>query len=331
MPYVEALGAKLHVEECGQGYPIIFIHEFASDMRGWESQIRHLSRRYRCITYNARGYPPSEVPEDAASYSWQFAADDIDAVMWGLKIKRAHLVGSSMGGYAALQFELRYPGKASAIVAAGVGSGSPPSQRDAWLRETSVLSRIFLDHGMGSMAERMARGPARIQLKYKDPDGWQEFVARLRQHSALGMSNTMAHCQALRPSLHDLRDQLSQITVPVLLAVGDEDVRCLDTNLMLKSALPNAGLWICPNTGHAINLEEPAAFNAEIQDFLSAVECGSWRRGFPKINIGSSRKRDGGLCRDSSLVIVDLDTSRPGVVDCTTNHGSLDASREVRS
>jgi len=331
MPYVEAMGAKLYVEECGQGYPIIFIHEFASDMRGWESQIRYLSRGYRCITYNARGYPPSDVPEDPASYGWQVAVDDIDAVMRGLKIKRAHLVGLSMGGYAALQFELRRPGKASSIVAAGVGSGSHPSQRDAWLRETSVLARIFLDHGMVAMAERMARGPARIQLKYKDWKSWREYVTRLRQHSPLGMSNTMAHCQASRPSLHDLRDQFSEMTVPVLLAVGDEDVRCLDTNLMLKSALPNAGLWICPNAGHAINLEEPEAFNAQTETFLTAVERGSWRRGYPKANIDSSRRRDPRIYRDDSRVIVDLDTSRPAVADCTTNDGSLLASWEVRS
>src|SRR6266849_6913687 len=198
------------------------------------------------------------VNEDAALYGWEFAVDDIVAVMRGLAIERAHVVGLSMGGYAALQFGLRYPEKASAIVAASVGSGSHPSQRDAWLRETSVLARVFIDHGMVGMAERMARGPARIQLKYKDRTSWREFVVRLRQHSAQGMSNTMARCQALRPSLHDLRDEFSEMTVPVLLAVGDEDVRCLETNLMLKSALPNAGLWICPNTGHAINLEEPA-------------------------------------------------------------------------
>ena len=208
-------------------------------------------------------------------------SDDIAAVMRDLKIERAHLVGLSMGGYAALQFGLRYPEKTSALVAASVGSGSHPSHRDAWLRETSVLARIFIEHGMVSMSERMARGPARIQLKYKDQKNWREFVVRLRQHSALGMSNTMARCQALRPSLHDLRHQFSEMTVPVLLAVGDEDVRCLETNLMLKSTLPNAGLWICPNTGHAINLEEPTAFNAQIENFLGAVERGSWRRGFP--------------------------------------------------
>jgi hypothetical protein len=68
-----------------------------------------------------------------------------------------------------------------------------------------------------------------------------------------------------------------------LLAVGDEDAACLEANLMLKSVLPNAGLWICPNTGHGINLEEAAAFNAQIQNFLAAAERGSWRRGYPRI------------------------------------------------
>jgi pimeloyl-ACP methyl ester carboxylesterase len=219
-----------------------------------------------------------------------------------------------MGGYAALQFGLRYPEKASAIVAASVGSGSHPSQRDVWLRETSVLARVFIDHGMVGMAERMARGPARIQLKYKDRTSWREFVVRLRQHSAQGMSNTMARCQALRPSLHDLRDQLSGMVVPVLLAVGDEDVRCLETSLMLKSALPNAGLWICPNTGHAINLEEQAAFNAQVESFLGAVERGSWRHGFPRTEIDPSLGLSRGACGDHSLLQIDQEAAGADVV-----------------
>src|SRR6266446_3358103 len=314
MPYVEASGAKLYFEESGHGYPIIFIHEFASDLRGWEAQVRYFFRSHRCIAYNARGYPPSDVPEDASLYRCQFAVDDIAAVMRDLKIERAHLVGLSMGGYAALQFGLRYPEKASAIVAASVGSGAHPSQRDAWLRETSVFARIFTDHGMVGMAGRMARGPARIQLKYKDRTSWREFVVRLRQHSAQGMSNTMARCQALRPSLHDLRDHLSGMVVPVLLAVGDEDVRCLETNLMLKSVLPNAGLWICPNTGHAINLEEPAAFNAQVENFLGAVERGSWRHGFPRTEIDPSLGLYRGACGDHSLLQIDQEAAGEDVV-----------------
>jgi|LNFM01.1.fsa_nt_gb pimeloyl-ACP methyl ester carboxylesterase len=308
MPYVEAAGARLYFEESGYGYPVIFIHEFASDMRGWQAQLRYFCRAYRCIAYNARGYPPSDVPDDASSYGWELAVNDIAALMRGLKIERAHLVGLSMGGYAALQFGLLYPERTSAIVAASVGSGSHPARRDAWLRETSVLARIFSERGMNTMAERMARGTARIQVRYKDPIGWQEFVARLRLQSPLGMSNTMARCQALRPSVHDLRDQLSRLTVPVLLAVGDEDVHCLEPNLMLKSTLPNAGLWICPNTGHAINLEEPAAFNAQVEGFLSAVERGNWRRQFLSTLAPSEFSSPRHACRNGSPGSVNLNS-----------------------
>jgi len=278
MPYVDASGAKLYYEETGSGYPIIFVHEFGSDCREWEIQVRHFSRAYRCIAYNARGYPPSDVPDDLNQYGWEFAVDDIAAVMRGVGIERAHIVGLSMGGYAALQFGLRHPGKASAIVAAGAGTGSPPSLRDAWLKEAPATARGFIERGMEAMAEEMGHSPTRIQLKHKDPRGWQDFMDHLRRHSARGMSNTMARYQTLRPSLHDFQDQFARLTTPVLLAVGDEDAPCIETNLMLKAAIPTAGLWICPNTGHAINLEEPATFNAQVESFLSAVERGTWRR-----------------------------------------------------
>jgi len=269
MPFVDSDRARLHFEEIGAGYPIIFVHEFAADCREWEPQLRFFSRSYRCIAYNARGYPPSDVPESPDHYGWEFAADDIAAVVNGLSIERAHIVGLSMGGYAALQFGLRHPGKASAIVAAGAGTGSPPSLREEWHKQSLAAAQGFLDRGMEAVAGEMGMGPTRIQLKRKDPRGWREFMHHLCEHSPIGMSNTMANYIAKRPSLFEFEDQFKKMRVPVLLAVGDEDDPCLETNLMLKRAIPATGLWICPNTGHAINLEEPAAFNAEIQAFLS--------------------------------------------------------------
>jgi pimeloyl-ACP methyl ester carboxylesterase len=278
MPFVDSTGVKLYFEEAGSGYPIVFVHEFGADCREWEAQLRFFSRSYRCIAYNARGYPPSDVPDSLDQYGFEFAAEDIAAVMCGLSIERAHIVGLSMGGYAVLQFGLRHPEMASAIVAAGAGSGCPPSGREAWKQQALLNARGFLDRGMAAMSEEMGISATRIQLKRKDPRGWQEFMEHLRSHSGLGMSNTMARYQALRPSLFEFREQFSRMRIPVLLAVGDEDEPCLETNLMLKQAIPSAGLWIQPNTGHAINLEEPAAFNAQVQGFLSAVERGSWRR-----------------------------------------------------
>ena len=292
MPYVDAAGVKLYFEEAGRGYPIIFAHEFGSDLKIWDAQIRHFSRSYRCIAYNARGYPPSDVPDEATLYGWEVAVGDIAAVMRGLGLNRSHIVGTSMGAYAALQFGLRHPENVSAIVAAAVGSGCSPSHRDAWLKQTQLLARSFIDRGMDAMAEKIARSSTRVQLKYKNPKVWSDFVERLRGLSAPGLSTTMVRYQMLRPSLYDCREQFAQMTAPVLLAVGDEDAPCLDSNLMLKSVIPGAGLWICPNTGHTINLEEPTAFNKEVEGFLNAVEHGRWRRDFPLIGAKTRDETD---------------------------------------
>ena len=102
-------GVRLYYEETGSGSPVVFVHEFADDYRGFEPQIRYFARRYRCIAYNARGYPPSDVPEDPARYSQERARDDIRAVLDGLGITKAHIVGISMGGFATLHFGLGLP------------------------------------------------------------------------------------------------------------------------------------------------------------------------------------------------------------------------------
>ena len=291
MPHITSGGVRLYFEECGRGYPIILLHEFESDYRSWEVQVQYFGRAYRCITFNARGYPPSDVPQDPDLYGSQRSVADVIAVMQGLSVTRAHLVGSSMGGYVALQCGLQYPEKVSSIVAAATGAGSLPAQRDEWAARTDALARAMSARGMKGMARKMANHPTRLQLKYKDRKAWCRFASRLEQHSATGMSHTMARHQAARPSLHDLRDELSRMEVPVLLAVGDEDELCLETNLMLKSVLPAAGLWVCPNTGHAINLEEPAAFNAHVESFLGAVERSSWRRDYPVKNLAPVENR----------------------------------------
>ncbi|MGA9122698.1 MAG: alpha/beta hydrolase, partial [Pseudolabrys sp.] len=109
-------GIKLYYEETGTGIPIVFIHEFAGDYRSYEQQVRHFSKYYRCITFNARGYPPSDVPKDGELYSQERARDDIRSVLDGLKIDKAHIVGLSMGGFAALHFGFTYPERCRSIV-----------------------------------------------------------------------------------------------------------------------------------------------------------------------------------------------------------------------
>ena len=244
--------------------------------------MRWFSRHYRCITYNARGYPPSAVPEDPEQYGWQFAVDDLLAVLDGLGIPVAHVVGLSMGGYAVLQFALQHPDRVSAVVAAGAGSGSGPAERDTWPTVAGAIAEAFRTRGMDAMADEIGNGATRIQFKRKSPRAWDEFMSHLREHSQLGMANTMARYQALRPSLYDFEDAVPHARrARSCWPSATRTARACETNLMLKRAIPGAGLWIHPHTGHAINLEEPAAFNAMVESFLADVERDRLHDGVP--------------------------------------------------
>ncbi len=276
MPYAQSSGAKLYFEETGSGHPIIFVHEFGADHREWETQVRWFSRNYRCITFNARGYPPSEVPDDDSSYGQDHATADIATVLKHLAIEKAHVVGLSMGAFAALHFGLRYPQMATALVVAGCGSGAPKAEREIFKRQCDATAERFLKEGSAPLARALGLGPTRVQLQNKDPRGWEEFVQHLSEHSPKGSALTLRNYQALRPSLYDLEADLTKMAVPLLLVVGDEDEPCLDANVFLKRTIPSAGLWMVPRTGHAVNLEEPDAFNRAVQEFFGMVERGKW-------------------------------------------------------
>jgi len=269
-------GVQLYYEETGSGAPIVFVHEFDGDYRSWEPQMRYFARRHRCVAYNARGWPPSDVPQEVSHYSQARACDDIRAVLDGLKIDKAHIVGLSMGGFATLHFGLTYPGRARSLLVAGAGYGSERGEREKFQREATVIAAKLDKEGMASFAAAYAYGPTRVQYENKDPRGFAEFKAMLAEHSAKGAANTQLGVQRERPSIFDLEDRLARLEVPMLVLTGDEDWPCLLPGVFIKRTCPSAGLQIIPNSGHAINLEEPGAFNAALADFIAQVESGRW-------------------------------------------------------
>ena len=267
---------RLYYEEVGSGTPIVFVHEFAGDHRSWEPQMRYFARRYRCIAYAARGYPPSEVPAATASYSQARAASDIRCVLDQLKIDKAHIVGLSMGGLAVLHFGLSYPDRARSLLVAGAGYGSEAGERDKFRGEAETIAGKLQREGMARFAEAYAYGPTRVQFEHKDPRGFAEFKRMLAEHSAEGSAETQRGVQRERPSLFDLEERLKRLTVPMLVVTGDEDWPCLVPNIFLKRTCASAALLVIPNSGHTVNLEEPAAFNAALADFLAQVDAGRW-------------------------------------------------------
>ncbi|MCA0302846.1 MAG: alpha/beta hydrolase [Proteobacteria bacterium] len=271
-------GVSLYYEETGSGTPLIFLHEFGGHYLSWEPQVRHFSRRYRCITYAARGWPPSDVPTDVAKYSQARAADDCADLMTALGIERAHLCGLSMGATAALEFAIRHPGRALSltIAAGGGGGGTDAAARQKFREECEAFAQRIEREGMPAMAELYCTSSARNTYRWKDPRGWEEFKRQFAEGSAVGHAMTMRGVQGARVPFFDRTAELAKIAEPMLVIIGDEDESTHGLAVHLKKVVARSGVLEMPKCGHTMNLEEPAFFNTAMQDFLHAVENDRW-------------------------------------------------------
>ncbi|EIM29914.1 alpha/beta fold hydrolase [Microvirga lotononidis] len=267
---------RLFYEVTGQGSPIVFAHEFGGNHWSWEPQVGYFSRRHQCVTYSARGYPPSDVPESVEQYSQARAADDIIDVMSAAGIEKAHIVGLSMGAFACVHAALRHPERVLSAVIAGAGYGSEKEHQESFRKNSEQVARGFEERGAEGFARLYAESASRVQFQEKDPRGWALFAERLAKHPVRGAANTMRGVQMRRPSLYDLEDALSAMQVPMLVVVGDEDDHSIQPGIFLKRTVPRSGLVMFPKTGHTLNLEEPALFNRMVAEFIAQVEAGRW-------------------------------------------------------
>jgi 3-oxoadipate enol-lactonase len=277
MPHAVASDdVRLYFEEAGSGTPILFLHEFAADHTNWEPQMRYFSRGHRCIAYSARGYTPSDVPPSAEAYSYKHFYNDALAVLDHLKIAKAHFIGLSMGSYSSLQVALSAPERMLSMTLAGVGSGSNLENLEAFRKQCRDNAEQFEKLGSADVAKVTREAPGRIPFLVKDPRGHADFYAALARHDAKGSANTMRGFQAGRPSIYTLTEAIRKAATPALIICGDEDDSCVEPSLFLKKHLPAAGLTFFPKSGHVLNLEEPALFNAMVERFIALAEAGRW-------------------------------------------------------
>ena len=156
MPKALINGVNLYYEETGTGTPVVFVHEFAGDYRSWGPQVRYFSRRYRCITYNARGFPPSDVPESHTDYSQEHAVGDLLGLLDHLGLDQAHIVGFSMGGFCSLIFGLKHPQRALSRVVGGCGYGSDPDRSRDVRDVEEIAAKKVKTHRSPALVSRRA-------------------------------------------------------------------------------------------------------------------------------------------------------------------------------
>ena len=282
-------GVGLYYEETVAGAPIVFVHEFAGDLRSFEPQVRYFSRRYRCIAYNARGYPPSDVPESFERYSQERARDDIRCVLDGLKIEKAHIVGVSMGGFAVLHFGFAYPERALSLVVAGCGYDAEPGKRRQFTDEASRTAAESPTRAWPEPPEDPpAPGPAPVcRIAEQGPWVATPNSPASSWHSSLGLGG--APCAPRRCAGHiPLAYLVDKMEAGPMSRRWSGDRRrgrpaCPSSLACSRPAWTSAAaaLVVLLNTGHALNLEEP----------------GPGFKPLPPCNLRSSRSRPLALLR----------------------------------
>jgi pimeloyl-ACP methyl ester carboxylesterase len=276
MPSIQTNGATIYYEEAGSGFPVIFCHETAGDMRSWEPQMRHFARRYRVIAFNYRGYPPSSVPDDLADYSHDILIDDLHALMGALGIRCAHLVGIATGGNLSLGFAIKYPAMVAGLVLCGTGAGTGSGARERWLAWLKSFCEDVARDGADGIVANVAGGAQRVIFREKDPRGWATFIETMRTLSPKGLIGIMSRALVERPPIFDLEAELRGLQMPILVMVGDQDEPAFAPSRFIRDRAPFAGLAVLPMSGHTINLEEIVLFNHLLGNFLAGVDAGHW-------------------------------------------------------
>ncbi|WP_281225896.1 class A beta-lactamase-related serine hydrolase [Flavobacterium aquiphilum] len=261
--FVNVGDAKLYYEELGNGVPVIFIHGHSFDHSEWDPQFFEFAKKYRVIRYDCRGYGYSDKPKEDLAF---LHADDLLKLMNRLKIKKAHLVGLSMGGFIATDFLALHQERLLSIIAASGDIFPVPGPSEPWTKEQLAVRRVEIAKvkQRGTMTQKwdwlnglMSNGGTNLEairrpvwdMIYKW-DQWQPLHAEPR----LVLGND---------AISILKKQ--KVTVPVMVLTGEADKNRV--NKLLK-CVPSAVQVLVPNAGHVSNLENPVDFNRLVMDFL---------------------------------------------------------------
>jgi 3-oxoadipate enol-lactonase len=241
----------IYYEEQGTGEPIIFIHGFTLDSRMWQPQVDYFSQNYRVISYDARGFGKSSMPDQPYSH-----VDDLTALMQHLGIAKAHIVGLSMGGRIAINFALDHPEKvySLALLDAALDGFKNTVDWDVHAHEVGVASAKvnWIHHDLFKETKNHPEAMKLLNPIVDDYSGWHWL-----------------HSDPQHPNSKRARERLHEIVAPTLILVGQKDLGYFhDIADVLATGISNCVCIDVPNAGHMVNLEAPETVNTLLTTFL---------------------------------------------------------------
>ena len=271
MSIVRANGIDFHVEEHGNGTPLVLLHGFTGSAASWSSLSRDLARLHRVIAIDIIGHGASSAPADPSRYESEQALRDLAEVTAQLGIDRAAWLGYSMGGRLALGMALDHPDRVSALILESATAGiQDEHERQLRAEADLTLARRIEDIGVEAFVDEWEQLPiwdsqrtlpVEVLLLQRD--------IRLRNR-AVGLANSLRGMgQGAQPSYWD---RLSEIDIPVLLMAGALDRKFVGIAGQMGIRIADATLSVIPEAGHAVHLERPSEFFEDVYEFLARHE-----------------------------------------------------------
>ena len=265
---------SLYYEDTGVGDPVVFVHEFGGDYRSWAHQVPVVSQTNRCITFSARGFFPSSVPDDQSRYGQMWSTSDVLTVVSRLELDSVHLVGTSMGSFTCLDFALNHPEFVRSLTLVGNSSGPRNEEEQIKYRQIWIGEELQLRKSLGSdgAVAVLEQDPAYQSLQRDAPDAWATYAENLREQPVEGAIHILSTLHWNRRSLFDEESRLRALNKPVLLVTGHDDYYLVEeTNAFLDRVLPTSTWHDFKHTGHLVNIEKCQAFNVLLTEFLQSV------------------------------------------------------------
>ena len=263
---IDVGNGSLYYEEAGSGEPVIFVHGHSLDHRMWDEQFAEFAKEYRVIRYDLRGYGASS----SQTEDYQFThVQDLVTLMDSLHIRKAHIVGLSLGGFIGADMLGWFPERiASAFLASGnirksKGPSQPMTKEEALKRDeeitalkvkgVDVMKREWFEGLMNSGGTRKERMRQPLWEMIDDWDAWQPLHKEVRVVAGLDAYEAI---KKNRP------------TVPTLIVEGNSPNNRYSNQPEILKYLPNGKLKVLEDCGHMLNMEQPEAFNATLREFL---------------------------------------------------------------
>ena len=261
--YLNLGNQKIYYETFGAGDPIVLIHAGVTDSRMWNFQIKDLSKHFRIVRYDMRGFGKSSTPDSIFNPNL-----DLLAILDSCDIDKANLVGISLGALQAIDFTINYPNRVKSLIISGPGFPDLPSSPEALTKQIE-FNKIVKEQGPDSAIYTMLNDPFWSQsLPSKAfPKARSLFEQILQENKRSFTVNWQ-----LRKISTGLKDRLSEIKCPTLLFRPENEMPSMvSISDTIKNRINGVHIFEIKKASHLLNMEFPDQFNKVIIDFIEKL------------------------------------------------------------